>query len=273
MQFFSGFDRAVDQVSRVAVIIGGAWREPAGSVGGAICIELARRGHVVVVVDLDEPGAKETVEMIDSEGYEADIVVADAATLAGCESIRDEIVARRGRIDVLVNNIGIGAGGDIVNTTESDWDAVLTANVKAAALMCRVAIPLMPRGAAIVNTSSISAFTPGEHATYTVSKAAVEGLTRVVAYQHGRDGIRVNAVRVGEVATWRVLQGLDEEGAAELRARRRERTVLGTPGDCWDIARAVAFLVSDDARWVTGQILTIDGGASLKRGELWPEAR
>jgi NAD(P)-dependent dehydrogenase (short-subunit alcohol dehydrogenase family) len=258
---------------RVAAVIGGAWREPAGSVGGAISIELARRGFHVSVADLDEGGATVTAGMIHAEGGAADVVVGDAGTLAGCEAIRDEILGRHDRLDVLVNNIGIGAGGDIVHTTESDWDSVLTANVKAAALMCRAAIPVMPRGGAIVNTSSISAFTPGEHATYTVSKAAVEGLTRVVAYQHGRDGIRVNAVRVGEVATWRVLQGLDEDAAADLRARRRARTVLGTQGESWDIARAVAFLVSDDARWITGQVLTVDGGASLKRGELWPEAQ
>jgi NAD(P)-dependent dehydrogenase (short-subunit alcohol dehydrogenase family) len=252
----------------VAAVIGGGWREP-GSIGGAICRELAARGLRVAVVELDRDSAELTAGFIARAGGVAEVVLADVTTQAGCLSVLDAVQASFGRLDVLVNNIGIGSGGTVVEASEQDWDVVMDTNIKAAALMCKLAIPRMPPGSAIVNISSISALTPGEHATYTVTKAAVEGLTRALALYHGRAGIRANAVRVGEVATWRVLKGLDDDEVEQLRARRRARSVLGTQGDSWDIARAVAFLAGPDARWITGQILTVDGGAALKRGELW----
>jgi NAD(P)-dependent dehydrogenase (short-subunit alcohol dehydrogenase family) len=252
----------------VAAVVGGGWREP-GTIGGAICRELASGGMRVAVIEKDRAAGELTAHQIERDGGAAATIVDDVTTRAGCQAVLDAVIASYGRLDVLVNNIGIGAGGTVVDADEDDWDRVMDTNVRSAALMCKLAIPLMVAGGAIVNISSISARTPGEHATYTVSKAAVEGLTRAVALYHGRAGIRANAVRVGEVATWRVLQGLDPAGVETVRARRRARSVLGTEGDSWDVARAVAFLAGDASRWITGQVLTLDGGAGLKRGELW----
>lgn len=254
-----------------AAVVGGGWREP-GSIGGAICRQLASRGMKVAVIEKDRVSGERTVRLIERDGGVATLIVGDVTTLAGCRQILAAVSSHFGRLDVLVNNIGIGAGGTVVEAGEADWDLVLDTNVKSAARACKLAIPLMASGGAIVNTSSVAALTPGEHATYTVSKAAIEGLTRAIALYHGRAGIRANAVRVGEVVSWRVLQGLDAPDAETVRDRRRARSVLGTEGDSWDVARAVAFLASDESRWITGQTLTVDGGACLKRGELWQSA-
>jgi NAD(P)-dependent dehydrogenase (short-subunit alcohol dehydrogenase family) len=252
----------------VAAVVGGGWREP-GSIGGAICRELARRGTSVAVIEKHRASGERTVGLIERDGGIAALIAGDVTTPAGCERLFGELGSRFGRLDVLVNNIGIGAGGSVVAAAEADWDLVLDTNVKSAARACKVAIPLMASGGSIVNISSIAALTPSEHATYTVSKAAIEGLTRAIALYHGPAGIRANAVRVGEVASWRVLHGLDAADAGTVRHRRRARSVLGTEGDSWDVARAVAFLAGDESRWITGQVLTVDGGAGLKRGELW----
>lgn len=252
----------------VAIVVGGGWREP-GSIGGAVCRELARAGTRVAVIERDRASGESTVANIEADGGTAALFVGDVTRPDDCRSLVNAIAARYGRLDVLVNNIGIGSGGPVTDADDDDWDVAFTANVKTAARMCKLAIPLMTGGGAVVNTSSIAASTPGEHATYAVTKAAIEGLTRAIAFHHGPDGIRANAVRVGEVSSWRTLDGLGSSDRHAVRERRRARSALGVEGDSWDVARAVTFLAGDGARWITGQTLTVDGGASLKRGELW----
>ena len=204
----------------MAAVVGGGWRDP-GSIGGAISRELARRGADVAVIERDLESGRRTVEEIEREGGVAALVSGDVGTEAGARHIVEAITARFGRLDVLVNNIGIGAGGTVVEAGEEDWDLVLNLSVKAAARMSKLAIPLMDGDGVIVNTSSVAALTPGEHATYTVAKAALEGLTRAIALYHGREGIRANAVRVGEVATWRVVAELAAADAEAILDRRR----------------------------------------------------
>jgi NAD(P)-dependent dehydrogenase (short-subunit alcohol dehydrogenase family) len=256
---------------RTVAVVGGGWKEPGGSIGGATCRLFARREARVAVVDNDTAAAAAAVELIERAGGEAVSIIGDAATSAGCAAIVGEVVDRFGGLDVLVNNIGISARGGLLDVGDDDWDRVMAVNLKSVLYMFRAAHPHLKGGGAVVNLSSIAADRPPPGGlSYAASKVAIESLTRAIALDHGLEGIRANCVRPGELATWRVLEGAGEDALREIRDRVAGRSVLGTVGGCWDIAGAIAFLASDDARWITGQVLTVDGGAGFKRAELWP---
>ena len=265
-----GGSPGVQLSGRSALVVGGGWREPEGSIGGAVCRELAARGAHVAVVDIDGEAAQATADFIASEAGKSLVIAGDAATPDGAASVIDQLGGGFQRIDILVNNIGASTPGGVSEVDVDGWDRVMALNVRSVMLMTRCALPRMKRGASIVNVSSIAAWRPGTTAAYCTSKAAIEGLTRSIAHNCGRSGVRANCVRPGEVLTWRTFAGMSDDQAERARATVHGRSVLGWPGDCWDIARAVAFLASDDARWITGEILTVDGGAALKRAEIWP---
>ena len=168
-----------------------------------------------------------------------------------------------GRLDCLDNNVGIGSKGSVVEETEENWARVMQVNVNAMFLTCKHAIPAMMRsgdGGAIVNISSISALRPRGLTAYSVSKGAVIALTQAMAVDHGPDGIRANCVFPGPVYTPMVYA----KGMTDIaRETRRKASVLGREGTGWDIGAAVRFLLSDQARFITGQVLGVDGGATL----------
>jgi NAD(P)-dependent dehydrogenase (short-subunit alcohol dehydrogenase family) len=172
-------------------------------------------------------------------------------------------VDRFGRLDCLDNNVGIGGRGSVVDMAPDDWRRIMQVNVDTMFLAARHAIPAMIRtadGGAIVNVSSISALRPRGLTAYTTSKGAVIALTRAMAVDHGRDNIRVNCVAPGPVYTPMVYAG----GMSERnRDARRRASVLGLEGTGWDIGQAVRFLLSAQARYITGQTLVVDGGATL----------
>jgi NAD(P)-dependent dehydrogenase (short-subunit alcohol dehydrogenase family) len=162
--------------------------------------------------------------------------------------------------------VGIGSRGTVVDESEESWRRVMQVNVDGMYLAAKHAIPAMRRsgGGAIVNVSSISALRPRGLTAYSVSKGAVIALTRAMAVDHGREGIRVNCVAPGPVYTPMVYAGGMTEAA---RGRRREASTLGIEGTGWDIGHAVRFLLSDHARYITGHVLVVDGGTTLSAPE------
>lgn len=235
-------------------------------IGEAVCLLLARRGHPVAVVDISEEAAARTVAAIEAEGGRAAAIIADLTREAECARAVAEAVAAFGPLEILVNNLGAGFGGAVAEIEEEAFDRAVALNLKSAVFMTKYAVAQMPGGGGIVNLSTTAIDNPARSLSYGATKAAVEALTRHVAFQHGPDGIRCNTVRPGEVWTAMVDRVCEtEEAAARLRANRAARSVLPRDGDAWDVARAVVFLAGRDAGWITAQTISVDGGAPLIR--------
>jgi NAD(P)-dependent dehydrogenase (short-subunit alcohol dehydrogenase family) len=204
--------------------------------------------------------------MIGEAGGQAIALEADVTRATDCAAMVQAAVERFGRLDFLDNNVGIGSRGSVVDLDEDEWRRVMQVNVETMFLAAKHAIPAMRRagGGAIVNVSSISALRPRGLTAYTVSKGAVIALTRAMAVDHGREGIRVNCVAPGPVYTPMVYAGGMTEAARE---RRRTASALQREGTGWDIGHAVRFLLSDHAKYITGQVLVVDGGTTLSAPE------
>jgi NAD(P)-dependent dehydrogenase (short-subunit alcohol dehydrogenase family) len=251
---------------KVAIVTGGGAAGDGIGNGRAAAILLAHAGARVVVVDREKALAQRTVTMIEEAGGQAVAVEADVTRSADCAAVVQTALDRFGRLDLLDNNVGIGSRGTVLDETEENWRRVMQVNVDSMFLMARHAIPAMKRqgGGAIVNVSSISALRPRGLTVYTVSKGAVIALTRAMAVDHGRDGIRVNCVAPGPVYTPMVYQrGM----SPTARDRRRQASALRIEGTGWDIGHAVRFLLSDHARYITGHVLVVDGGTTLSAPE------
>ena len=247
---------------RVAVIAGGGAAGDGIGNGRAAAILLARAGARVVVIDQVLALAQRTVEMIAADGGEAIAIGADLTNENDCRRMVDETMDRLGRLDFLDNNVGIGSNKNVIDEDPAHWRRVMQVNVESMFLTARFAIPAMQRngGGAIVNVSSISALRPRGLTAYSTSKGAVIALTRALAVDHGRDGIRVNCVAPGPVYTPMVYTTGMSPAARE---RRRAASLSGIEGTGWDIGNAVRFLLSDRARFITGHTLVVDGGATL----------
>ncbi len=248
--------------NNVAIVTGAGSRGPGVGNGRATAILFAREGAQVVLVDRVQEWADQTLGMIADEHGEAVVLEADVTQAADCQRIVDEAVKRFGRIDILQNNVGIGGSGTVVDVSEDTWDQIMRVNVKSMMLMAKHVIPVMAAngGGAITNVSSISSIRPRGLTAYTTSKGAVNALTIAMAVDHAPQGIRVNAILPGPVYTPMVVSG----GMSEAqRAARAKASPLGTEGTAWDIAWAAVYLASPEARWVTGQLLCVDGGVTL----------
>jgi len=251
---------------KVAVVTGGGAAGDGIGNGRAAAILLGKAGARVVVVDRDAALAKRTVEMIEASGGSAIALQADVTRAADCATIVSTAVDRFGRLDFLDNNVGIGSRGSVLDESEESWRRLMQVNVDTMFLMAKEAIPAMRRagGGAIVNVSSISALRPRGLTAYSVSKGAVIALTRAMAVDHGAEGIRVNCVAPGPVYTPMVYaRGMSDAA----RERRRQASALGIEGTGWDIGHAVRYLLSDYARYITGQTLVVDGGTTLTAPE------
>ena len=249
-------------IGKVAIVSGGGAAGDGIGNGRAAAILLARAGAHVLVVDRDLALAERTVEMIAAEGGSAVAAAYDVTESAQCAAMVADAVGRWGRLDCLDNNVGIGSKGSVVDESEESWARVMRVNVDTMFLTCKHAIPAMVRngGGAIVNISSISALRPRGLTAYSVSKGAVIALTQAMAVDHGPEGIRVNCVFPGPVYTPMVYaKGMTDQA----RDTRRRASVLGREGTGWDIGAAVRFLLSEQARYITGQVLGVDGGATL----------
>ena len=248
---------------KVAIVAGGGAAGDGIGNGRAAAVLLARAGGRVLVVDRSLDLAEGTVGMIASEGGEAAAHEADLADEGQCAGMVEAALARFGRVDVLDNNVGIASLDTVVAETQSRWERVMRVNVETMFLVAKHTIPAMIEsgdGGAIVNISSIAALRPRGMTAYSTSKAAVIGLTRAMAVDHARDGIRVNCIAPGPVYTPMVYaDGMSDEA----REQRRRFSLLGVEGTGWDVGRAVLFLASGWARYITGQTLVVDGGGTL----------
>ena len=251
---------------KVAIVAGGGAVGDGIGNGRAACMLLARSGVKVLVVDLDPKLAARTVEMITAEGGTAASLGADLTKSAECKRMVEAAVDQFGRLDFLDNNVGISSKGTVVDEPQETWQRMMQVNVEVMFLTAKHAIPAMKKtakGGAIVNISSISALRPRGLTIYTTTKAAVIGLTQAMAVDHAKEGIRVNCVAPGPVYT-PMVYARGNGMSAEARETRRKASALGVEGTGWDIGNAVRFLLSDHARYITGQVLVVDGGVTLQ---------
>ncbi len=251
---------------KVAIVTGAGARDDGIGNGRAAAMLLAASGVHVLCVDREIELAERTAAMIESSGFTALGYAADVTQLADCEAMVAVALSRWGRLDVLDNNVGIGSRGSVVDEDYERWRHVMQVNVDTMFLASKAAIPAMRAagGGAIINVSSISALRPRGLTTYSTSKSAVIGLTKAMAVDHGAEGIRVNCVAPGPVYTPMVFSaGMSDEA----RAGRVAASLLGIEGTGWDIGHAVRFLASEHARYVTGQVLLVDGGTTLRGPE------
>ena len=248
---------------KVAIVAGGGAKDDGIGNGRAAALLLARAGASVMVVDRELKLARRTAEMIEAEGGTADALAADVTDEAQCRKLVEATVSRFRRVNFLDNNVGIVSTKTVVEESAEHWRKVMQVNVEAMYLTAKYAIPAMIKtagGGAIVNVSSISALRPRGLTAYSTSKGAVIALTRAMAVDHGKDGVRVNCVAPGAVFTPMVYTtGMSDEA----RERRRRASLLGIEGTGWDIGNAVRFLLSDRARFITGHTLVVDGGTTL----------
>jgi NAD(P)-dependent dehydrogenase (short-subunit alcohol dehydrogenase family) len=248
---------------KTAIVTGGGAPDPGIGNGRAAALLLARSGVKVLVVDIERKAAEETVAMIETEGGTALPFVADVADELQCRALVEAAVKAFGRLDLLDNNVGIGGRGTVVDTPIELWRRIMQVNVDSMFFVSRHAIPAMIEtagGGAIVNVSSISAMRPRGLTAYSTSKGAVIALTRAMAVDHGPQNIRVNCVAPGPIYTPRMYTGQMTPAGREAR---RQASVLGLEGLGWDVGHTVRFLLSAQARYITGQTLVVDGGASL----------
>jgi NAD(P)-dependent dehydrogenase (short-subunit alcohol dehydrogenase family) len=245
---------------KAAIVTGAGSRGPGLGNGKATAILFAREGARVLCVDRAVDRAEETVGLIRGEGGAAEPFAADVTRADDCRAMVDEATGRWGGLDVLHNNVGIESRQGLLETTEEEWDRVLSIDLKSMFLATRTAVPAMVArgGGSVICVSSIAGMRGHGRTAYATAKAGVIGFVRSVAVQLGRQGIRVNAIAPGPVWTPMVA----DLGSA-ARERRRAATPLGTEGTGWDVGWAAVYLASDEARWVSGQTLVIDGGLTM----------
>jgi len=246
--------------SKVAIVTG------AGSgIGAATAKRLARDGYRVVLVGR----TREKLDNVVSEYGQADpflVQVCDVSSAKDVEALMAATLDSFGRLDVLVNNAGVAKPGQIVDFDQQDWEQQMAINAGGPFLTCRAAIPhLRESKGSVVNVSSVSGL-GGDWGmfAYNATKGAVSNLTRALALDLGKDGVRVNAVAPSATRTDMASGLLQNE---ELRAKFVERIPMGRVGDPEDVADVIAFLASDDARFVNGVVLPVDGGLSASNGQ------
>lgn len=260
--------------NKVALVVGAGSIRPGWSNGKASAVKFAREGAKVACFDIDADAAEETAEIIRGEGGQAFAITGDATRSADLERAVVECVKTFGSINVLHNNVGIVVAGGVVDLPEEEWDRVFAVNLKSCYLAMKHAIPQMIAGGggSIVNVSSISSlrFLGPVYPAYYSSKAALDHLTRVTAMEFAAQQVRVNSVLPGLMDTpMAVLSAVENRGVApdkidEEWKRKAESVPLGWMGNAWDVANAAAFLASDDARFITGVSLVVDGGQTLR---------
>jgi NAD(P)-dependent dehydrogenase (short-subunit alcohol dehydrogenase family) len=258
---------------KVALVTGAGSIGPGWGNGKATAVLFAREGARIFGVDLDLAAAAETRGIIEGEGGVCTVHAADVSKAADVRTMVDACRAAFGRIDVLVNNVGIARTGGIATTEEADWDLVNDVNLKSVYLVCRQVVPIMQAQGkgSIVNIASVAAhrWTGISYASYYASKAGVVGLSRAIALELAAQGIRCNSVSPGLMNTPMVQHGLTAAYGAQgdidnLVRVRDAQCPMGHMGTGWDTAHACLFLASDEAQYVTAHDLVVDGGLIAK---------
>lgn len=257
---------------RVAVISGAGSVGPGWGNGRATAVIFAREGATVYLTDRDKDALDITADRVRTEGGTAHTRLLDVTEPDAVEDYFREAERQAGRIDILVNNVGGSRAGGAAELSLEDWDSQLRTNLTSAFLACKHAVPIMRRagGGSIVNTASASGlrWTGAAQVGYAAAKAAVIQLSRVTAVQYAPDRIRVNTVVPGQLHTPMVEARLAHQRAdgdvGRLLAQRQARIPLGFMGDGRDTAYAALFLASDEARFVTGTEIVVDGGMTAR---------
>lgn len=256
---------------KVAIVTGaGSVGEGIGN-GRAAAIVYAREGAKVMLVDVNLAAAEATKATIEKEDGECFAFQADVSRAEECGRIVQECIVRYGRIDILHNNVGIEIPGGLADTTEEGWDRTMAVNLKSIFLLSKFTVPHMKRQGAgvIINISSINAIRtlPALSLPYAVSKAGINAFTRDVAVEYASKGIRVNAVLPGMMATPFVVRSLTEAYGGDIDAMMAKRDSfcpMGKQGDAWDVAYLSLFLASDEAKYITGESVIVDGAQSCR---------
>ena len=263
---------------KVALVTGAGSVGPGWGNGKAAAVLYAREGAQVMAVDWKEAAAQETADIIRGESGTAEIVRADVSKNSDVEAMVAACVKAFGRIDILHNNVGIVEVGGPVELSEADWDRVNDVNLKSMFLIHKHALPVMAgqepgaagqRGA-IVNISSVSGtrYTGVPYISYATTKGAIVPFTRSVALEYAGQGIRANTILPGLMNTPMIVEPLkDAYGGGDVDEMVRVRDAqcpLGHMGDAWDVAHAALFLASDEAKYITGTTLVVDGGLTAK---------
>lgn len=262
------------RLSEKVTVVVGAGQTPGDTIGNgrATAIRFAQEGATVVCVDRDAGSAEQTLEMIQAEGGQGVVLEADVTRETDCQTVIADSEAACGRIDVLHNNVGIGRGDSgITSMSETAWDEIFATNLKSVMFLCKHAIPGMrERGSGVItNISSVAAVCSVGIVAYKTSKAALNAYTHAVAMANARFGIRANVIMPGLMNTPMAIEGNVAAGAnrEELIRRRNAQVPLSaTMGSAWDVANAALFLASDEARFITGVNLPVDGGQAARIG-------
>lgn len=249
--------------ARVALVTGAG-----AGLGKACALRFAREGYRVVVVDRHQDDGTAVVELLKSSGFSAVFCRADVSSQADCRRFAETALDAFGRIDVLVANAGIRVFGTVLETTEADWDKMLAVNLKGVSFSCQAVLPAMIRQAAgaIVLIGSTTALTGRtDMPIYDATKFGVLSLNRSLAATYGKNNIRVNAVCPAKTITDFHLNNARAKGITpeEFRAGFKDYGLLGRAGEPDDVAAAVYFMASDEASFITGQSLMVDGGVSI----------
>ena len=259
---------------KVAIVVG-AGQTPGDTIGNgrATAILFARHGARVLCVDRRGDSAAETAAMIAAEGGSAATFEADATDEAACLAFVADTMARFERVDILHNNVGIGAGDDTPSRIDpQSWDRIMAVNLKSAVLPCKAVLPVMreQKAGSIINISSIAAVCATPTVAYKASKAALNAYTQTLAIGNAAYGIRANAIMPGLMNTPMAVEGISAATGIEkdkLVELRDAMVPLGAKmGTAWDVAYAALYLASDEARFVTGVALPVDGGQSARIG-------
>jgi NAD(P)-dependent dehydrogenase (short-subunit alcohol dehydrogenase family) len=241
---------------KVAVVTGGD-----SGIGRAVALAFAREGADIVVAYLEgeEEDGKRTAELVEDAGRRAVLVPGDLTSEDACQALVDKTVQEFGRIDVLVNNAAyqMAQQGGIADITTEQFDRVLKTNLYAMFWLCKKALPHIPRGGSIINTSSVQASSPSpELLDYATTKAGIVNFTRGLAQIVAEDGVRVNSVAPGPIWTPLIPATMPEDKVGSFG----ESTPLGRAGQPVEVARAFVFLASADASYVTGEVVAVTGG-------------
>jgi NAD(P)-dependent dehydrogenase (short-subunit alcohol dehydrogenase family) len=260
-----GIGRHGRLAGRTALVTGGGGRGPAAGTGAAISVLFAANGARIVIVDTDKERAATTQRAVTAVGGESAVVTADVTAADDCQRAADTAADVYGSVDVLVNNAGI-APKEVPEADYRTWHRVIELDLTAAKYMTDAVLPHM-RGqhrGSIVNIASVAGLEAGGGAAYSSAKAGLIALTRVVALQEGRAGIRANAIAPGHLMTPMGLSStaMPHLGPDLARTRRAQASMLGEEGNAWDVAYAALFLASDESRYVTAVVLPVDGGTT-----------
>lgn len=258
--------------NKIAIVTGAGSSGPGWGNGKATAVLFAREGAKVFAVDLNLAAVKETKGIIDQEGGECEVHQVDVSKSEDVRTMIDSCIELYGRIDILHNNVGILEVGGAVKASEESWDRVVAVNLTSQFLTCKYVLPHMEKqgGGVIINISSIAGirYTGVPYVSYSATKAGILGLTQSIALEYASKNIRANTILPGLMNTPMIVEPLKEayaEGDVEKMIKiRNEQCPMKKMGDAWDVAFAALFLASDEAKYITGAQLVVDGGLTCK---------